>query len=187
MSAGGADPAGSSRISRLDPLSLPVRFRTADPGADGLVRLVEIHHHGVVMYRSVRGMRMVVKLPVTAFQGVAMRMVRSPQANAGAVMIMLEHCDPALSVPLFAAPEAGNVLAEWRLWGRVLAAPLLVTGDDGGLRAAFPHLGAVRTAESCERRRRWLRTRRPRILMRRKQGRPGTGVVYREREITARN
>jgi hypothetical protein len=187
MSAGGADPAGSSRMSRLDPLLLPLRFRTTDPTADGRVRLVEIHHHGVVMCRSVRGMRMVFTFPLTAFQGVAMRIIRQPQADAGAVAVVLEHSDPGLSVPLFVAPEATNVLAEWRLWGRVLAAPLLVAGDDGGLRAAFPNLGAVRTAESCDRRRRWLRMRRPRILMRRRPGWSSVRAIYREREIIARN
>jgi len=185
MSAGGADPAGSSRGTRLDPLALPVRFRTVDPAADGRIRLVEIYRHAVVMHRSVRGMSMVVKLPLTAFRGVAMRMVRWPNAEAAAVTLTLEHCDPALSVPLFAAPEAGNVLAEWRLWGRVLAAPLLVTGDDGELRSAFQHLGAIRTAEGSERRRHWLRMRRPRIPLRRKPGRAGVPMVHREREMIA--
>lgn len=188
MGAGGQDAAGSGRALRLDPLALPVRFRAADPYADGRTRLVEIDRQGVVLRRSVAGVRMAVALPAAAFLGVALRLIASAEGAAGAVAVMLEHRDPALSVPLFAAPDATDVLAEWRLWGRILGLPLLIAGEDGGLREAYAQLGAVRIASPCARRRRHgLRRRRPRILMRRKPGRPRELVVHREREIIARN
>jgi uncharacterized protein DUF6101 len=189
MSAGGAKPAGSGRALRLDPLALPLRFRAADAGADGRVRLVELHRERVILRRSVHGVRMAVSLPVSVFLGVAMRLTPPDGADAGTVAVMLEHRDPALSVPLFAATEATELLAEWRLWGRILGMPLLALGDDGTLHEAFARLGAVRVADPCERHRRRgsVRKRRPSILMRRKPGRARVTMVHREREIIARN
>ena len=189
MSAGGAMPAGSSRCLRLDPLSLPVRYRTADAAADERTRLVELSRDNVVLHRSVRGARCTVSLPMTAFLGVAMRLMPPDGIDAGAIAVMLEHQDPALSVPLFAAADAGDVLAEWHMWGRMFSLPLLVADADGRLYDPFPHLGAVRISDPCERSRRGaVRQRRPSILMRRKPGRPGkTVAVHHEREIIARD
>ena len=189
MSAGGAMPAGSSRLMRLDPLSLPVRFRTADAAADERVRLVDLSRESVVLRRSVRGMRITVSLPITAFLGIVMRLMPPEGADAGAIAVMLAHRDPALSVPLFAAADANDVLAEWRMWARIFGLPLLVADDDGALREPFARMGAVRIAEPCQRVRRGaLRQRRPSILMRRKPGRPGAAAtVHCDREIIARN
>jgi Family of unknown function (DUF6101) len=189
MSAGGAKPAGSGRALRLDPLALPVRFRAADAAADGRVRLVELYRERVILRRSVHGTPMAVSLPISVFLGVAMRLTPPDGAEAGTVAVMLEHRDPALSVPLFAATEATDLLAEWRLWGRILGMPLLAADDDGTLHEAFARLGAVRIADPYERARRRgsVRKRRPRILMRRKPGRPGVTTLHREREIIARN
>jgi Family of unknown function (DUF6101) len=189
MSAGGAKPAGSGRALRLDPLALPARFRAADTAADGRVRLVELYRERVILRRSVRGAPMAVSLPISTFLGVAMRLTPPDGAEAATVAVMLEHHDPALSVPLFTATDATDLLAEWRLWGRILGTPLLALGDDGTLYEAFARLGAVRVADPCERARRRgpVRERRPRILMRRKPGRPGVTIVHYEREIIARN
>jgi hypothetical protein len=187
MSTGGAMPAGSSRVMRLDPLALPVRFRAADASADGRVRDVELHREGVIVRRSVRGMTMALALPVAAFLGIAMRL--GPRGDAGIVAVMLEHRDPALSVPLFTATDAIDIVAEWRRWANVLGLPLLVEGSDGTLREPFARLGAVRVGQPSDRRRRrgTIARRRPRILMRRKPGRAGPRAVHHEREIIARN
>ena len=190
MSAGGATPAGSSRCLRLDPLALPVRFGAADAAADERIRVVDLSRDGVVWRRSVGGVRTTVSLPVTAFLGIAMRLLPPDGTNAGAIAIVLEHRDPALSVPLFAAADASDVLAEWHAWARIFGLPLLVADSDGKLREPFPRLGAVRLGDPCERgrRRRALRARRPSILMRRKPGRPACHpMVHREHEIIARN
>jgi hypothetical protein len=189
MSAGGGQPAGSGRVLRLDPFALPLRFRTADSSADGRERLVELNRKGVVLHRSVRGVRMAVSLPVSAFLGVAMRLLPCDGESDGAVAVFLEHRDPELSVPLFAATDSTDVLAEWRLWGCVLGMPLLAADDRGALHEAFLRLGAVRIARPAARRRRSaaVAKRRSRILMRRKPGRPGLVTVHREREIIARD
>jgi hypothetical protein len=166
-----------------------VRFRAADADADGRVRLVELYRDEVILRRSVRGLRMAVSLPISTFRGVAMRLVPPRGADAGTVAVNVEHPDPALSVPLFAATEATDLLAEWRLWGRIFGLPLLAAADDGTLREAFACLGAVRIAAPSPRRRRSgaMRTRRPSFLTRRKPGRASAARVHREREIIARN
>jgi hypothetical protein len=190
MSAGGTMPAGSGRYPRLDPFSLPVRFHAADAVADERVRVVEIYREGVVLRRSVHGMRIAVSLPVSSYLGVAMRLFPPDGSAAATVAVTLEHSDPALSVPLFAAADATDLLAEWRLWARTLGVPLLVVGDDGKLHEPFLRLGALQIDRPCERvrRRGALKYRRPRILMRRKLGlRSATTTVHHEREIIARN
>ena len=189
MVLGGAMPVGSSR-SRLDPLALPVRFTAKDAGADERLRQVELDRERVVLRRAVRGIPMAVNVPVTAFLGVALRMVPSDGDAPDVVAVSLEHRDAALSVPLFAASDSDDVVAEWQLWGRVLRLPLLIANLDGTLREPFRRLGSVRVGTSAPRRRRRtaLKARRPSILMRRRPGAfPARPTVHGgEREIIAR-
>jgi uncharacterized protein DUF6101 len=190
MSAGGAKPAGSSRTLRLDPLALPVQFRAADAGADDEVRLVEVHHEGVVVRRSVRGVPIAVSLPVSAFLGVAIRLFPPDRTGGARVAVILEHRDPALSVPLFTATDSLDVLAEWQTWARTFAMPMLIAGEDGTLHEPFASLGGVRveTPSVRKRGRGAIARRRPRILLRRKPGcRRADAAVHREREIIARS
>lgn len=191
MSVGGAAPAGSSRILRLDPFSLPVSFSAGDARADERIRFVDLYRERVVMRRAVAGIRMAVSLPVAMYLGVAIRLVPPDASSPGAVAVVLEHRDPAMSVPLFVAPDGTDALAEWQSWARVLGLPLLVHDGEGSFREPFERIGAVRVAPAQPRRRRHttVRKRRPRILMRRKPGRLGPdAVVFRgEREIIARN
>src|SRR5271154_971490 len=95
--------AGSSRVSRLAPFSLPVRFEAADEAADEQRRVVDLHRERVVVRRSVRGMRMALNLPVAAFRGVAIRMNGNASGPPTAIEVVLEHGDPALSLPLFSS------------------------------------------------------------------------------------
>jgi hypothetical protein len=178
---------------RLDPFSLPVRFTAADEAADERLRVVDLHRERVVLRRSVRGMRMALNLPVTAFRGVAIRLVfGAAGAMQGSIAVVLEHGDPALSLPLFSATESDDVVAEWQSWGRVLGLPLLVAENDGSLREPFVRLGAFLRVEAPtwrRRRRSAVAGRRPARLMRRRSGALSeTPLVHRgEREIIARN
>ncbi len=186
----GGHSAGSSRSARLDPLALPLRFTASDAVADLRVRHVELHRERVILRRAVQGMRIALNVPVTAFLGIAIRLIPAIDAEPARVAVMLEHRDPALSIELFTAPHSDDVIAEWRLWGRVLGLPLLVTGSDGTLSEPFRRIGAVRLNAAAPRRRRRspLAKRRPRFLMRRRLGNARAGTtVHREREIIARN
>ena len=176
---------------RLDPFSLPVRFAAADEAADERTRIVDLHRERVVLRRSVRGMRMALSMPVAAYRGVAIRMVGDAGKPPSAIAVVLEHGDPALSLPLFAASESDDIVAEWQSWGRVLGLPLLVAEADGSLREPIARLGSVRiNAPTWRRRRRSaIAKRRPARLLRRRPGKlPEAPAVHRdEREIIARN
>lgn len=178
---------------RLDPFSLPVRFTAADEAADERLRVIDLHRERVVLRRSVRGMRMALNLPVAAFRGVAIRLAfEEAGVTPGSIAVVLEHGDPALSLPLFSSTESDDVVAEWQSWGRVLGLPLLVADGDGSLREPFVRLGAslrVETPTWRRRRRSAIARRRPARLMRRRPGTlPETPLVHRgEREIIARN
>jgi hypothetical protein len=176
--------SGSSRILRLDPTALPLRFETSDAAADGATREIELHRERLVLRRSLSGMRMALNMPLSAFSGVALRVSRD------GLDVILAHKDPGLGVPLCVAGEPEQTYAEWQKWGRALALPLLVQ-DEAGIRDAFPRLGGMRIGRVRPRRRRRsaLKRRRPTISFRRATGRVGeaTPVHRGEREIIARN
>ena len=189
MRSGGC-PAGSGRALRLDPFCLPVRFAASDAAADERVRHVELYRERVVVRRSLAGMRMALNMPVSAFAGVAIRLVPGEGEAQATISVVLEHRDPSLALPLLASAEAHEAYADWRAWGQVLGLPLLVE-DDGALREPFARLGQVRVEAPRPRRRRRnaIKRRRPSMPLRRKAGRltDATPVHRGEREIIARN
>ncbi|MBK5960351.1 hypothetical protein CCR97_19425 [Rhodoplanes elegans] len=191
MSAGGVAPSGSSRHVRLDPFALPVRFRTADQASDSKERIVELDHDTLVLRRAVAGIPMKVSVPVASFLGVALRVAPPDETSDGSVAVVLEHKDPALTVPLFVADDGTDAVAEWQLWANRLGLPLLVAETDGTLREPFARMGSVRLAKAQPRRRRAspLKRRRASILMRRKPGRlPVAPRIHKdEKELIARS
>ena len=185
--AKGGQAAGSSRAERLDPFSLPVRFRAGDAGADGRMREVELHRERVVVRRRVRGIPMALDLAIADFLGVALRVVA--QGETEQVCLTLEHPDPGLSIPLYNSADGNDVVAEWQCWAHTLQRPLLVTDDSGALHELFPTLGQVRIGKTAPRRRRRtaLKRRRPSMCWRRNKGFASNSVHREEREIIARN
>jgi hypothetical protein len=179
---------GSGRTARLDPLSLPVRLTAADERADGGTRIIEIARDRVLLLRSVRGIRMRLRIPLDGFLGVAVRPLAS-DGDTDRIAVTLEHRDPSLSVLLHVGEEVDALLAEWQLWGRVLGRPLLIAGMDGRLRPPVAMLGALVNGETAARRRcrTPLRKRRPYFMARRKGFAVRLApVVHRdEREIIA--
>jgi hypothetical protein len=118
---------------------------------------------------------------------VAIRMEPPADEAAGAVAVVLEHSDPALSRTLYRASHGRDVIAEWRAWGRALALPLLVAEADGGLHEPFARIGAVRVGRPAWRRRRRSSRTAQRPLRRRQGAMPARSVVHRgERELIAR-
>ena len=188
MRSGGC-PAGSGRALRLDPFALPVQFAALDTAADERVRHVELHRERVVVRRSLRGMRMALNMPLSAFAGIGLKVISGADGAQAAVGVTLEHKDPGLALPLFVSYEAEDALAEWRTWGAALGLPLLVLDDDGW-REPFARIGGVRVGSVKPRRRRRsvIRKRRPSMLMRRARGQfTAAAPVHRgEREIIAR-
>jgi hypothetical protein len=176
---------------RLDPFTLPIRFAVSDKSADECVRFVELSRERVVLRRAVRGIKMAVNLPVAIYLGVAVRMEPPAGDAPGTVSIVLEHRDPALSLPLFSATDGADIVAEWQSWGRVLGMPLLVAEADGRLREPLDRIGVLIVAPPARRRRRrsMIAKRRPTLPLRRIAGVVRTvPVVHRDEcEIIARH
>ena len=168
-SLSGINPAGSSRGLRLDPLSLPVRFDAHDIRADGGVRQIELHRERVVLRRALHGMRMAVNVRVSDFLGIALR------ADDDVQMLALVHRDPSLTIPLCVTSDHDEIATSWQLWSDILKLPLL----------------AEKACEPTPRRRRHnvIRTRRPKFLVRRRNGDPldMAKIHHGEREIIARD
>jgi len=165
----GINPAGSSRALRLDPLSLPVSFNAHDMRADGGMRQIELHRERVVLRRAVQGMRMAVNVRVSDFLGVALRAAEDAQ------MLVLQHRDPSLTIPLCVSENRDEIEAAWLMWSELFALPQLQ--DE------------AREPAPRRRRRNAIRERRPRFLMRRKIGAllNDANIFRGEREIIARN
>ena len=105
-------PAGSSRDERLDPFSLPLQFWVGDATADERIRAVELTRERVLLRRSVAGMLIALNLPVKSYLGVALRIEQPSSTGEGAVALVLEHRDQALSLPLYRAADSSDVIAE---------------------------------------------------------------------------
>ncbi|MEP7031515.1 MAG: DUF6101 family protein [Pseudolabrys sp.] len=184
MRSGGCS-AGSGRALRLDPHALPARFAALDAAADERVRHVELYSERVVVRRSLRGMRMALNMPLSAFSGISMRI------TAAEIAVTLEHKDPSLRLPLFASVEPSEAMVEWRAWGKALNLPLLVDDDSGALYEPFARVGAIATGKVRPRRRRRnaIKNRRPSMPLRRKFAKLTDAAVVHsgEREIIARN
>ena len=166
----GINPAGSSRALRLDPLSLPVSFSAHDIRADGGTRQVELHRERVVLRRAVHGMRMSVNLRVSDFLGIALRGIDEAQ------MLVLQHRDPSLTIPLCISADGDDIASAWLMWSELFGLPQLTNEE---------------TSEPAGRRRRrnaiWAR--RPKFLVRRRAGdlRNPANIHQGEREIIARD
>jgi Family of unknown function (DUF6101) len=166
----GINPAGSGRALRLDPLSLPISFDTHDTRADGGVRQIELHRERVVLRRAVQGMRMSVNVRVSDFLGVALRGIDEAQ------MLVLQHRDPSLTIPLCVSADPDDIATAWLMWSELFGLPQLPN------------------EEACEpaprrRRRNAIWTRRPKFLVRRRAGdllNPAN-THQGEREIIARD
>ena len=154
---------------RLDPLSLPVSFAAHDIRADGGVRQVELHRERVVLRRAVKGMRMAVNVRVSDFLGVALHGSDDEQ------MLVLQHRDPSLSIPLCVSSDAEEIATAWQMWSEIFSLPQLQ--DES------------REPAPRRRRRNAIRFRRPKFLMRRRVGALlNPANLYRgEHEIIARN
>ena len=152
---------------RLDPFSLPTSFEARDSRADGGTRHVEITRDRIVLHRSVQGMRMAINIAFSDFLGIALQRID------GAPMLILKHRDPSLSVPL-ADGEALTEPSALQSWSEAFSLPLLVESS---------------AHEPSPRRRRHnaIRSRRPRILLRRQLRRDPSAVTvhHGEREIIA--
>jgi hypothetical protein len=183
-------PAGSSRNTRLDPLSLPLRIAADESGSHAPVGAIELHSDRVIFLRPLAGTIMTLTVPLRCFLGVSMRMQAPTASHGGSAALVLEHSDAQLSVTLHRGADLGDIAWQWRCWARVLDLPLLVAENDGSLRELLPRLDGIQMGRTLSRRRcrSLLKARRGVQRLRRRTGSPaGTKVHRGEREIIARN
>lgn len=188
MTGGMNHAVGSTAMLCLDPTVLPVRYAASDPRADGRERIIEIHHEGVVLSRCLAGMDMTVRVPLSRYQGVAVRYLPGEDPEDDRIAVMLEHEDPGLSIPLYLDCEGDDLLFQWRMWSKCLARPLLIAAADGSVGLCNERLGALDIARSIERRRRRtaLARRHSNVRLRRRKGHSRPMPVHEEYEFSAR-
>lgn len=179
-------PVWAAQAMRLDPFRLPQTVSYASRDADGDI-LFSIGERGAVIKRMLEnsGLPVTVALPPRAFRGVA---ARAMDDGAGNVTVTLEllHEDPGLSVPLLVANDLDDVAADWRAWAAAYRLPMLLIEADGIARTLDESAGFAARMLPAKPRRKPLGFRRPRFLVRRKQGGLGLRLVIEGKEIIAR-
>jgi Family of unknown function (DUF6101) len=182
--------AGFSQNQRLDPAALPLRY-TAKFDEGGRQREATIYldrDQAIIKTRSSIGAPLTVCLPVTGFDGVAVRM--SPIGEAGNIEVVVElrHRDQALSLPLVVADDPADIADDWQAWGKVLDLPLLIVDQEGNVIVAEGRASALALLPPQPRRRHaFFADRRPRFLARRKSGQQGRRERLSGQEIIARD
>ncbi len=183
----GEATAGSSRVFRLDPHSLPVRGSACHGGTADTAFILDRERAIVHRQRHAAAPPLTLTVPLDSYRGVAVRI--EPLGAAGAVRVFVEllHKDPALTLPLIVGDEPEDVAADWQAWGRALGLPLLVIGQDGSVSAPLDDFGGIVAASPRPRRRHsFFAGRRPRFLTRRKTGHSRPIERLTGREIIAR-
>lgn len=177
-----------SRPVRLDPFALPVRCAVPSmAGQPGAATAAEIGPDTITVDRPAPGGMLRQTFPVRAWRGVAVRMAIAPNGMTMKVVMELLHDDPNLTLPLAAADEPADVVADWQAWGARLRLPLLLIEADGRIVEPIDRIGEVTTADPRPRRRHsYFAARRPRFLVRRKTGGAATARIE-GREIIARD
>jgi hypothetical protein len=179
--AGGAI-AGSGRVYRLDPHSLPVRGFALGGTADPAFTI----DRGRAVVRRPSGDP--VSVPVSDYRGVAVRMESSGDNGEVRAFVELLHADPSLTLKLAVTDDPYEIAADWQTWARTLSLPLLVVGQDGSVGAPLAGMGGIIAAKPKPRRRHsFFADRRPRFLVRRKTGTLDVSLRIAGREIIARD
>ncbi len=184
----GEATAGSSRVFRLDPHSLPVHGSAQCGGTADTAFILDRERAIVRRQRHAAVPPLTLTVPLMSYRGVAVRIETAGTDGEVRVFVELLHKDPALTLPLIVGDEPEEVAADWQAWGRALGLPLLVIGQDGSVSEPLDDLGGVMAAPPKPRRRHsFFAGRRPRFLTRRKTGHRHPTETLSGREIIARN
>ena len=174
-------------MAALSPAQDPFFATVApDPRADRGRREIAVSAETVTIRRRLKGIDMRLSLAVATYRGVAL-CLRPGQDGRLIHQVRLIHRDHDLSVLLDEALDDRDIIADWRLWARVLGRPALVERDAGLFETISAEPAATEAGGALNRRKRPLK-RRPKILARRKAGVwSGMPTVHAgEREIVAR-
>ncbi|HZZ60837.1 MAG TPA: DUF6101 family protein [Roseiarcus sp.] len=161
-------PVAGPRVP-LSSKKLPLlRIEACDPRSDNRRRMVEIGSEAVVIRRAVAGIPMAIRVPLSAYRGVTLR-IAGLEGGRFHYQVRLLHRDSDLSVPLAEGENEAAVEAQWREWVRSFGLPAFVgrtASDDIQVNIE----GVDLTRRAPHGRRRVIK--RPRFLRRRKVGQP---------------
>lgn len=129
-----------------DPLHLPAEYHAPIYGRGDCERDCErviISRDEVSFSAGLDGVR----VPMSQYLGVSMAVALSEEVDGedqkAATIIILEHENADLNVPLFVAWDADDVVAQWHAWARALGVPLRVRGTDGVSNEINDQMGRV--------------------------------------------
>jgi Family of unknown function (DUF6101) len=154
-----------------------IRIESSDPRSDNRRRVIDVACGTVFIRRAVAGVAMTVRVPSSAYRGVALR-IAALEDGRFHYEVKLAHSDPDLAVPLAEGHDQDAVEAEWRGWVRFLHLPALVgraQGQDVEINTDATDI--ARRLPAARRRGRAPGARRPRFLARRKVGGAPLGVI----------
>jgi hypothetical protein len=137
-----------------------------DARADGGRREVRVTRSDILIARRLRGVSMMISVPVAAYRGVALAVEAAGASGAAAYRLSLAHADPELDVVLCETRDSGAAAADWKYWARFLDLPRLAA-ENG---ETWPIPGAKEKPVFARRRNGTIVKRRPRFLARRKAG-----------------
>lgn len=101
-----------------------------DPRADGGQRDVTLTARQVTIGRRLRGVRMKIRVPVSAYTGIAMAL----EATLGGrfcYKVALRHHDSDLDVLLVETFDEAEAMQMWSAWAQHLGTAMLVEREDG--------------------------------------------------------
>ena len=158
-----------------------------DARADRGRRDIAISGDHVMISRRFKGIDMHLSLAVSAYRGVAL-CLRPGVGDTLVYQIRLVHPDNEFSVVLDEALDDRNIIADWRLWARVLGLSALVEREIGRYEVAEAMPDSCDAEMAHQRRHRPLKAR-PSFLARRKVGHVDRAPLVHagEREIIARD
>lgn len=158
-----------------------------DARADRGRREVSISDAQVTINRRFQGIHMHLALAVSAYRGVAL-CLRSGAGDAPVYQILLVHSDSEFSVVLDEALDDRNIIADWRLWARVLGLSALVEREIGHYEVAVATPDSCAAESALPRRYRALKQRPVFLARRALRALPDVPVMHAgEREIIARD
>jgi hypothetical protein len=154
-----------------------IRIQACDPRADNRRRIVEIDGKAVVIGRAVAGIPMAIRVVLSAYRGVTLR-VAGLEGGRFHYEVKLLHRDPDLCVPLAEGEDEAAVEARWREWVRFLGLPAFVGRTaSADIQVNIDDVDLARRTPQGQRRGVGTIVRRPRFLSRRKVGRPTMPAV----------
>lgn len=144
-----------------------IRIETYDPRSDNRRRVIEVAREMVTIRRVVSGVAMAVRVDVSAYRGVALR-ITGLEDGRFHYEVRLAHRDPDLSAPLSEGEDLFAVEAEWRAWVAFLRLPALAgRSESGDAPVNVEGVGLERRAPHPRRRGSALARRRPLFMKRR--------------------